>query len=605
MEQSMNIFDIFKNQPDKIRTLQSYQYVEYLEQGGGTDETQLLTRGKELTIRITDRDSITLPADAFLHVRFRIAQNVKLNNSYIPYTTGKIAPVNGGFNLFQRAQYLLSGEIAEDILRPGYTTLIKGLTSYSQDYELGQGVNEFWYRDVGDGGITDLIIGEVRQLRLINVTAPGASQLLQGNAADPHRLFVAAGADTNQMNLYFGDQKVSIYKQTSAGVKQGGEIQLVIAVATGVRYISYDGIANDDLLYLYVGSQQLVLLDNVGTIIQFRGATTTFNAIKFDNGNAIAVAEVAARLDNTLFNSIEAKDMYNSGYEARRLRGIGSISNPSTTNKSISLFMPLRRLFPLLKENPYVMQGIEQEFKFDLNDFEKILFRDTNVDGNADGRIVLQRFSIWMPVLRLNKEATSLMDQMLKSKEERKLNWHAIDHSFQGPRNGQESSWVVSTTSHRPTKCYIFFQSVERYSNQQFNNMIFDNYDMNRIFMRINSDVQFPNKEYRINYGYTNPTEEDYARVYSAYLNDCMASHSDGECLPAVSYEDFKNIYPLYVFDFTAQDDKIWEYVTQAVLTVEYRLAQPPTSDYYINAVIETERQLVLAGVNGRMTRLK
>ena len=122
------MFDIFKQQEQMIRPLESYEYVEYLEEGGGASAGQLAGKTNDLRIRMTDRDLVTLPADSFLQVHFSIAQDdAQPVSNPTRYTQGKIAPTNGGWNLFKRAKYLLSNEIAEDIYRPGYVRQVKGL----------------------------------------------------------------------------------------------------------------------------------------------------------------------------------------------------------------------------------------------------------------------------------------------------------------------------------------------------------------------------------------------------------------------------------------------------------------------------------------------
>jgi len=63
------------------------------------------------------------------------------------------------------------------------------------------------------------------------------------------------------------------------------------------------------------------------------------------------------------------------------------------------------------------------------------------------------------------------------------------------------STWRITTQpgTELPRHVFVAFQSSEWDSNQEMNNMIFDNANLRRISFRINS-VQFPEKEYEANF---------------------------------------------------------------------------------------------------------
>lgn len=578
-------FDLF--QVSAMEDFESYEYVEYLEEGGGADEGQLANRINDLRIRMTDRDLITMPSDSYLQVRYRVAQ---ANGD--PFTTGNIAPVNGGWNVFKRAKYLLSNEIVEDILRPGYVRQVKGLIEYSDDFEKGQGFNEMWTPDRGSGGISDQYAIKVR-----NITQPTLLDYdLTLTAADPHVLQVAAGAavgyaDNDVLELYIEtperDIIIDVFRTAQAETTMI-PVALDARGALGAAIDFAGATANDGVHFFAEG----IRIKIVGTdLVDGNFLVDATPAIVFSNGNAVVSAATST---SDLFPS-------NTGFIDRQKR---CLSVGSKTDKSISLYMPLRRLFPFLKENMRAMKGIEQELVFDLNDFHCALLRDADVDGNADGEIILQRLSWWVPVVRPSLVVKNTLNSALNSGITMDLPWTANNHYYSQPRNNQDSSWLINTTEHRPTGVYVFFQLDSKFRDQTQNNMLFDTMDLERIFIRINSDRQYPNREFRINYGESSPRDEDYSRVYHTYLNACKVAHSD-DCVPAVSYDEFKTLYPLYYFDLRAQDEQVWESSTQAHITVEYILRTAPVADYRIHAILDTKRMIQIQGVNGRMTRVQ
>jgi hypothetical protein len=581
-----NVFgDLALDLDDLKNPLTSYEYVEFLEEGGGTSAGQLANKTNDLRIRMTDRDLVTLPADSFVHCVYTIAlddgaQLGALNR----VTSGNVAPVNNGWNTFKRTKYLLSNSVAEDIYRPGYVRQVKSLIEYDDDYEKGQGQNELFmpdriYDDIKHGTFKEFFGDELRLtaqasqngLRIIQINA-----LAGTNAGDP--VIFTFRNDEGAFSINQTDETIAFSQTvngpalTTINVDDGNDgDRLTFGDVIGGRFIKfYDQLGKEGYFIKDAGILKFVNVDGS------THAITRINGVSSDYPN------------------------FSKGFEKRKDRLINKATTEYTN--SISLYMPLRRVFPLLAQNPIVMRGIEQELNFDLNDAEDILFRDRFTNGNSKIRVILQRLSWWVPVLKPKLEIMNAMNNMLNSGSKRDLVWDNSNHYYSEPRLDQSGSWLIKTTEHRPVRCYVFLQEADKFKNQLKNNMVFDNYDLNRIFIRVNSDRQFPNKEYVINYNVG--TEQDYSRVYKNYLDACSAVHSDS-CKPSISYHDFKDLYPLYYFDLSSQDEGVWESTTQAHITVEYYLNTAPTSQFRIHAVLDTQRKITLRGVNGRMTRVQ
>lgn len=608
------MFDIFE-QSETSRTLESYEYVEYLEEGGGASAGQLSGKTTDMRIRMTDRDLVTLPADSFVQAIYEVAQDDgSPADQGTPFTTGKIAPVNGGWNLFRRAKYLLSNEVAEDIYRPGYVRQVKGLIEYSDDFERGQGQMELWIPDRYNGVIDEETVGLSAYNATQGYVIPSSAISFSGN--NPHVVSIVDEggnvlANNDLIDFYFAGEKLDVIVETHQLTEADPNVIVRNYIKTQLLAVVPNGTLDfAEAVPRTASLRQFVYFQLHGSDVHI-GKSTLPDAYGYFEVNATPVitfinGEGVAGV-GAIVTNIDKMGIYqNTGFEKRRAKLASDKRVLSTTDNSISLFMPLRRLFPLLKQNPIIMRGIEQELCFDLNDFKSVLYRDANVDGNADGRIILRRLSWWVPVLRPTLQIKNEINKMLNSGEKRVLKWDATNHYYSEPRNSQESSWLIKTSEHRPVRCYVFFQQSSKFANQTENNMIFDNYDVNRIFLRINSDRQFPNKEYRVNYEVGK--NQDYARVYSAYLSACMAVHSD-DCKPAISYDEFRDLYPLYYFDLSHQDESVWDSTTQAHITVEYSLNSTPSQqglgDYRIHAVLDTEREITLQGINGRFTRVK
>ena len=438
------MFDLFRKEEPALRPLESYEYIQYLEEGGGASKGQLAGKLTDLRIRLTDRDLVTFPSDSFLNVRFQIVQKGTNN----PFTVGKIAPVNGGWNLFKRAKYLLANEVAEDVDRPGTIRQVKGLIEYSEDFEQGQGTAELWAPDREDGRIA----GEITMVRTADRSV---HYKLGATAANPHVVnavddptdgsVIATILNNDLIDLFHNGKKIDVFSGAPGAVSD--PVQL-LAASAGAATIDYGGIANGDIVEFFVEGRKLQLV----------GATGVVGAI---SANATPVLTFIDA-DNTLiaeFTSRPRGGIDNVGFDSRWKRSISArVGAPYTSDNAYELWMPLRRLFPLLKENEMVMRGIEQELVFDINDPEKMMYRNLATDANVDGEIQLLRLSWWVPVLRPNLVIRNELNQLLNSKAIRSIDWNSTQHYFSEPRTAQESSWLIKTSEHRPVRCYVFFQ---------------------------------------------------------------------------------------------------------------------------------------------------
>ena len=578
--------DIFKVQ--SISDFESYEYVQYWEAKGGTN----YSRGdrSDLQFKMTDRDLFSFPADSNLHVRYQIVGDV--SDIAMP-AISRVAPINGGFSMFGRSRYLLSDEIAEDILRPGKVCQIKNLIEVSDDYSRGQGKLMAYSKDTQDGRVAGKFTARLAQ-------APTVDLEISLSAASPHLVNVPAQAnrftgttitpvDDEAVYLYYNGKLVTIYAYRASTRIQ---VNLTINIHGGLNKLDYTGITIADEIEFYVEGKKLDIRNSLKNLSGFWIASTVEGIDFTDTDNTAGTALQGEAIEG----------ISNDGFEERRELALGP---DGTTSRAVNMFLPVRKLFPLIEYNPILMKGIKQEISVDIANVKEFLMRNSTTLA-ADIKIL--GLSWWVPIVKPSLEVKNSFLQLLQNDTPIRLDWVSHNHYYSGDnRTASASNWLVNTTEHRPERVFIFFQRSNVLNNQLENPHVFDHYGLSRIFMTANGDRQFPSKQYSINYGHTTPSSEDYIRVYATYLNACGVQHSD-QCTPAVSYEEFKTLYPFYVFDLRAQDEQVWEATTQANLTIEYTLDADEITrlgPYDIHAIVESRRKLELRGVNGRMSRIQ
>src|SRR5690606_31399170 len=134
-------WDVFADIAPDTST-KEYEYVEYQSRGTNIPQQQ------SYDIITQNYDLFLYPSNSYLAVDVQLSTGGPSN--IIPPTQGDIALVNGGFNLFKKAQYLMNEALIEDVNYPGYVEQVNGLINKSRSF--GEtSIGEMWAPDTGDG----------------------------------------------------------------------------------------------------------------------------------------------------------------------------------------------------------------------------------------------------------------------------------------------------------------------------------------------------------------------------------------------------------------------------------------------------------------------
>ena len=119
-----------------------YECLEYL------DNRQNVVNQTYYNLVSQDLDQFMYPSNSYIEV----GVNLRDPNGNFIYQ-GQVALSNGGFNLFDRAQYLINDSLIEDVEYPGLVTQVTGLVNDNKSFA-ETSVTEMWAPDTGDGSIT-------------------------------------------------------------------------------------------------------------------------------------------------------------------------------------------------------------------------------------------------------------------------------------------------------------------------------------------------------------------------------------------------------------------------------------------------------------------
>ena len=218
---------------------------------------------------------------------------------------------------------------------------------------------------------------------------------------------------------------------------------------------------------------------------------------------------------------------------------------------SFSFRIPLKHIFGFCEDYDKVVYGFKHTLTLTRTHEHDAIFRANGVDA---GKIVLSKVAWFMPhVMPADKDKMELY-KIIERKEKVSVGYRMIQcTSISVPQNNS-FSWRLSVKSSPEVPRFIIigFQT-ERNNDQEKNNSQFDNLNVQNIYVMLNSnrypaldyDLDFPSQKIGRAYG-------DVAEFRSKFfnINELISN-------PCISAYEYKNLYPLFLFDVSKQSERL------------------------------------------------
>lgn len=563
-------------------SIESFEYIEYREKRSGGDGSGL-NAISDYEISNTDIDLFLLPSHSFIEAKVIVKDAANVANN-ITTAGAKIALQNNGWNLFERAQYIINDTTTvEEVRDVGIGTQIKGLIEYSRDYS-DSACNQIWYLDTGDGGVNTSLSGGV-----LSATANAVATTLAILASG--EVVTGVGANNEVVVIRFGAADMQVeyngLSATQALAINGGAQHIDVGgvVGTGSSITIKPAVGPGSYLELYARGKKIKLTGNGTDIIAINEDGTSIGA-------AVAPDGITARV----MNSADKENYFNYGFEERNK--LFRTEGTSNHDRQITIYLPLRHAFQIFKSNQTVMRGIKHTIKLDKNKDVNIFHKNST---SPAGTIQFKSLSWWVPKVKPSLAVASVLEAQLAGGATNRLMYERIyvhkSNTYPGDQqNG--NYWLINSIGSKPVRLHIVFQYESQYTDQTGNKMIFQNIDVNRMYCELNKK-RFPEKEYNLDF---TSTVSDYSRLYMQYL-DFGNNLYDPDSGASICYKDFGKLYSIFCFDFTKADPMLLQKNKNIDLELywDLRTVPNPAKPYRIYALVELESELEVSGVSGRM----
>ena len=247
-------------------------------------------------------------------------------------------------------------------------------------------------------------------------------------------------------------------------------------------------------------------------------------------------------------------DGHNTGFNIRR----NYIIVNSDPKGSFSFKIPLKHIFGFCEDYDKVVYGLKHNLTLTRNDDNDAIFKSDQNDaaGNpyADGKVILSKVSWFMPhVTPADKDKMELY-KIIERKEKIPVGYRMIQCDSASIPQVTSFSWRLSVKSSPEVPRFIIVGFQTGKSNiQTANASTFNNVNVSNIYVMLNS-MRYPTTDYNISF-----LAQKFSRVYGdvAEFRSKFFNMDELVSNPNITPADYKDLYPLFLFDVSKQSEKL------------------------------------------------
>ena len=414
-----------------------------------------------------------------------------------------------------------------------------------------------------------------------------------------------AGTNLNRGSIVITIESQDIYTHPAESflIVEGRLIKL--AVGGGGADVPYDedtviSLINNGIMYLFsdvryhLASHEIEVLQNPGH------ATTMLGMLKYPDDfnksqglNQLWVPDTPVA-DNNIAN------MENLGFKKRE----NHIINNSNPRGTFSFKIPLKHFLGFCEDYKKVLYGMQQRLTLTRSgNIQDSIFRENAAD---EGRILIDKISWFMPHVIPSDAYRLQLDKIIEKKEKIPVGYRMLQcDSTQVPQNIKPFSWRLGVKSSPdiPRFIIIGFQSGKN-NRQTRNPAIFDHLFVRNIYVTLNAK-RYPDTDYENDF-----TTNKYSRIYgdASLFRKKFFNMDELVSNPGIDPNNYKYIYPLYLFDVSKQSEKLKTSVSDIHIKASFGEdpagVNNPPADTIAYAVIISDRLFHFVSDGSKITNI-
>ena len=343
-------------------------------------------------------------------------------------------------------------------------------------------------------------------------------------------------------------------------------------------------LTNNGIMHLFKRIRYDLSGQEIENIMNVGQATTMLGLLKYPDDFSKSKGLNQLWYKDTTVNA----DNNNTGYSYRRYYILGE-TDPLG---SFSFRIPLKHIFGFCEDYDKVVYGLKHTLTLTRNNDNDAIFKSDVenpgppvVDRVVNGRVVLKKISWFMPhVTPADKDKMELY-KIIERKEKIPVGYRMIQCDSASVPQSENFSWRLSVKSSPEVPRYIIvgFQT-NKIGNQKANPSLFNNVNLRNIYAMLNS-TRYPTTDYNISF----PAKQ-ISRIYgeTAEFRKKFFNMDELVSNPNFTPSEFKNLYPLFLFDVSKQSEKLKYSTTDIQIKMDFTGNAPANTQVY--AVIISDR---------------
>ena len=364
------------------------------------------------------------------------------------------------------------------------------------------------------------------------------------------------------------------------------------------RYADDNAISliNNGIMYLFsdvryhLASHEIEVLQNPGH------ASTMLGMLKypddFNKSQGLNQLWYPDKNKGTVENRTDNEN-YNNGFDIRQKYIIKSLAN----NGKFSFKIPLKHFFGFCEDYKKIIYGMQQRLTLTRTVNDDAIFRIAAVD---EGRVNIEKIRWFMPHVIPSDAYRLQLDKIIERKEKIPVGYRMLQcDNSPVPAANKTFTWRLGVKSSPDIPRFIIvgFQT-NKNNNQLTNPAIFNHCDIRNIYVTLNAK-RYPDTDYENSFSANN-----YSRIYGDAAAFRKKFYNMDELIsnPGINPIDYKNIFPLFVFDVTKQSEKLKTSVSDIHIKASFDENIPANTIAY--AVIISDRLFHFVSDGSKITNI-
>ena len=333
-------------------------------------------------------------------------------------------------------------------------------------------------------------------------------------------------------------------------------------------------LTDNGIMYLFKRIRYNLAEKEIESVQNPGQATTMLGLLKYPDNFSKSIGMNQLWFKDT---GTEANTLNNLGFNLRQ-EYIVRYPEPVGT---FSFRIPLKHIFGFCEDYNKIIYGLKQTLTLTRDNDNNAIFRHNDV---AAGKVTLNKISWYMPkVIPADKEKMEIF-KIIEKKEKLPVAYRMIQCATAQVTETPSFNWRLSAKTSPEVRFIIVGFQTNKNNSQTTNPALFNHVNVKSIHCTLNS-VRYPKTDYKISF-----PRFQFSRVYgdAALFRTKFFNMNELISNPNFTPTEYKELYPLFVFDVSKQSDRLQYSTTDIQINIDFEPNPPANTIGY--AVLLSDR---------------